>query len=230
MNDSTASRSTRTASLIAGYALLAMAVVAGFANFGGIQPVIIPGDAEKTAAAIANAEGLFRLGVAGFVVVAVLDIIVAVALLEVFKPVNRALSTAAAWFRLAYTAVLLVAIGHAAAALPSSTATLDPDRVLAELHSFNVTWQAGLVLFGIHLAIVGYLAFRSGFVPKVIALLLVIAGLGYLIDSFALMLVPDYSIRVGSIAFVGEVVFTFWLLITGGRVKADKRMPVMTAA
>jgi hypothetical protein len=213
----TSARSTRTASLIAGFALLAMAVVAGLANFVAIQPLITPGDAARTAADIADSDGLFRLGVAGFVVVAVLDVIVAVALREVFAPVNRAVSTAAAWFRLAYTAVLMVAISHLAAALPSSTATLDAHQVLTELHLFDVTWQVGLVLFGIHLVLLGYLAFRFGFVAKVIAVLLVVAGLGYLIDSFASILVPGYSISVGSVAFIGEVVFIFWLLIRGGR-------------
>ena len=223
----TAARSTRTASLIAGFALLAMAIVAGLANFVAIQPLITPGDAAGTAAAIAAADGLFRLGVAGFVVVAVLDIIVAVALLYVFAPVNRAVSTAAAWFRLAYTAVLMVAISHLAAALPSSTATLDADQVLTQLHVFDVTWQAGLVLFGIHLVLIGYLVFGSGIVAKVIAILLAVAGLGYLVDSFASILVPDYSISVGSVTFIGEVVFIFWLLITGG--KASKPNGTMTS-
>ena len=212
-----AARSTRTANLIAGFALLAMAIVAGLANFVAVQPLITPGDAAATAADIAAADGLFRLGVAGFVVVAALDIIVAVALLCVFAPVNRAVSTAAAWFRLAYTAVLMVAISHLAAALPPSTATLDADQVLTQLHLFEVTWQVGLVLFGTHLVLIGYLVFGSGVVAKVIAALMVVAGLGYLVDSFASILVPEYSISVGSVAFIGEVVFIFWLLIKGGR-------------
>lgn len=215
---------------MAGFSLLAMAVVAAFANFGAIQPLITAGDAVKTAADISASEGLFRLGVAGFILIAVLDIIVAMALLEVFKPVSAAISSAAAWFRVGYTAVLAVAVSHLAAALPTASYTPSPDQVLAELHLFDSIWQVGLVLFGIHLVLIGYLALKSGFVPKAIGILVVIAGLGYLVDSFALVLVSGYPFSVGAFAFVGEVALIFWLLIKGGRVSTVKRIPVSARA
>ena len=64
---------------------------------------------------------------------------------------------------------------------------------------------------------IGYLAYRSGFMPKIFGILLVVAGLGYLTDGFVLVLVPDPSISIGSFTFLGEVALIFWLLIVGRR-------------
>ena len=94
MNSET--RSLRTASLIAGLALALMAVLAIFGNFVAIQSLVTPGDAAQTAIDIANSEGLFRWGIASLIVIAVLDIIVAAALLRLFEPVNRGVSMTAA--------------------------------------------------------------------------------------------------------------------------------------
>jgi Domain of unknown function (DUF4386) len=103
-------RSLRTASLIAGLALALIVALALFGNFVAVQPLITPGDAAKTAQDILNSEALFRWGIASLVLAAVLDMIVAVALLALFEPVNRNVSTMAALFRVAYAAVFLVAI------------------------------------------------------------------------------------------------------------------------
>ncbi len=54
-------------------------------------------------------------------------------------------------------------------------------------------WQVSLVLFGLHLVLLGWLGYTSHLVPKVIAVLLVVAGAGYLVDSFGYLLVTDYS-------------------------------------
>ena len=79
-------RSLRTASLIAGLALALMAVLAAFGNFVAIQPLVTPGDAAKTAIDISNSEALFRWGIASLILIAMLDIIVAAALLRYSSP------------------------------------------------------------------------------------------------------------------------------------------------
>jgi len=72
------------------------------------------GDAAKTATDIAASEGTFRVGIASLYVAAALDVLVAWALLQVFRSVHEALSQLAGWFRLAYAAVFLVAISQLA--------------------------------------------------------------------------------------------------------------------
>lgn len=191
-----------------------MAIVAALANFGALVPLIQPGDAAATTANIAASEWRFRLGVAGMVVTAIFDVVVAVSLRIVFESVNRGVSEAAAWFRLVYTAMLLVALGH----LASVPAMLDdPDAVLRATETFDVMWHAGLIFFAIHILLIGYLAFRSGFVPRVFGVLLGITGLGYLADGAGLILVADFAPTFGAFTFFGEIALIFWLLIKGGR-------------
>ena len=207
-------RSLRTASLIAGLALALMAVLAAFGNFVAIQPLLTPGDAAKTAIDISNSEAMFRWGIASLILVAVLDIIVAAALLRLFEPVNRSVSIATAWFRVAYAAVYLVAIIQLTVALGLLG---DPAQAVRAIDAYNTIWLVGLIFFGVHLLLIGYLAYRSGYMAKVFGILLVVAGLGYLADGFVAVLVPDPSVSIGQFTFVGEVALMFWLLIRGSR-------------
>ena len=93
----------------------------------------------------------------------------------------------------------------------------DPDQALLAVDAYDTIWHVGLILFGVHLLLIGALAYRSGFMPKIFGILLVIAGLGYLADGFGAVLVPDYAISIGPFTFVGEVALIFWLLISGSR-------------
>ncbi|MBP2326555.1 hypothetical protein JOF56_006940 [Kibdelosporangium banguiense] len=186
----------RNAGLVAGIGLLSMSVLAGFANFGVIDAVTTPQDAATTS---------FRAGVFALVLVVVLDVLVAWALLEFFTPVHRALAMLAAWFRLAYSAVFLVAIAHLFDAI-------DDPQALARIEAFRGVWDAGLILFGVHLLLIGCLAHKSGNVPTVLGVLLAIAGLGYVVDGAGTVLVADYSADIATFTFVGEVLFMLWLL------------------
>jgi hypothetical protein len=70
----------------------------------------------------------------------------------------------------------------------------------------------------LHVFVLGYLILRSGYWPKVLGILFLIAGLGYLIDSFALLLFAGYETTPPYIALaiaVGELAFPLWLLIKG---------------
>lgn len=210
-----AARSLRTPSLVAGSALLLLVVLSVFGNFAVLENLIIPGDGPATAAEISGSGMLFRLGIAALVAVVVLDAIIAAALFELFASVNRSLSMMAAWFRLAYSAVFLVAICR----LLEVPALLDDgDRVLHAVDGFNTVWKVGLILFGFHLVLIGYLAYRSRFMARIFGILLVINGIGYVTDGFAVVLVPDYSFSFAQFVFVGETALIFWLLIRGRRV------------
>ena len=65
----------------------------------------------------------------------------------------------------------------------------------------------------------GYLVFKSGFLPKIIGALLIVAGFGYLIESLILFFVPDFGITITLFTFLGELLITFWLLIKGVNVE-----------
>jgi hypothetical protein len=207
-------RSLRRASLTAGIALALIVVLAVFGAFGAIGALVTPGDAARTAQDIQASEGLFRWGIASLILVVILDIVVAAALLRLFEPVDRSVSIMAAWFRAAYAAVYLVAISQLVVALGFLG---DPAAALRAVDAYETIWHVGLTLFGVHLLLIGLLAYRSGFMPKIFGILLVVAGLGYLADGFGAVLIRNYPLNIGAFTFVGEAVLIFWLLIIGRR-------------
>ena len=215
-------RSLRSASLTAGIALALIVVLAPFGVFGAVGALVTPGDAGRTAQDILGSEGLFRWGIASLILVVILDVVVAAALYTVFEPVNRSISIMAASFRLAYAAVYLAAISQLVVALGLLG---DPQQALRAVDAYTTVWHVGLNLFGVHLLLLGVLAYRSNFMPKVFGILLVIAGLGYLADGFGAVLVPGYALDIGRFTFVGEAALMFWLLIKGSRKPISPRAP-----
>jgi hypothetical protein len=74
-------------------------------------------------------------------------------------------------------------------------------------------------LFSLWLLLQGYLVFRSGFLPRILGVLLMIASFGYLIDSVIFFLFPNLDVTISLVTFIGEVIFMFWLLIMGVNVE-----------
>ncbi len=219
-------RGVRRAAVVAGAALMLMAATAAFGHVVAVEGLVTPGDAARTARDIAGSEGLFRTGVASLYLAALLDVVVAWGLLQVFSPVSRDLSRLAAWFRLAYAAVFLVGLSHLAG-IPrllggGYAAVLTEEQrhgeVMLKIDTFGDIWFAGLILFGVHLALVGYLAYRSGFVPRVIGVLLVVAGAGYAYDSVVRLFSEGPHFAVASVTFLGEFLLGLWLLVRGRRI------------
>lgn len=218
-------RSVRHASVVAGASLVLMAAFALVGNFVAVEGLVTAGDASRTAADILGSPGLFRAGIASLAVVVALDIVVAWALYRVFAPVDPALSMLAAAFRFVYAGVFLVAIGRLVSAVDLLTgAGMEGFEVgqvqalaLAEIEGFGDVWSAGLALFGVHLLVVGYLAWRSGYVPRWLGVLLVVAACGYLFDSLAAILVGDAAPTIAAFTFLGEVLLAVWLLVRGRR-------------
>jgi hypothetical protein len=203
----------RTAAIVAGISLLVMAFIAALSNFGVINSLTVPGDAGATARNLVNSAALFRLGAVGLIVVSILDVVVAWALYVVLRPVNPSLSLLGAWLRLAYAAILAAAVTSLFSALRA--ASVEPAQTLFLIKTFDQGWHIGLMVFGFHLGVVGVLVWRPGFFSRLVSALLVVAAVGYLVDSLGTLLSPTYSLGLSTFTFVGEVVFIFWLLIHG---------------
>lgn len=213
----------RTAAIVAGISLLAMAVIGALCNFAVIQNLIVPGEADITAANLVTSAVLFRLGAVGLLVVAILDVVVAWGLYVVFRTVNPSLSLLGAWFRLVYAAIFAAAINSLFGALRA--APLQPAETMFLLESFEQGWQSGLIFFGLHLSVMGFLIWRYGSFSWIFGVLLIIAGAGYVVDGLGTLLTPVYALELSIYTFVGEVVFIFWLLIRGGKL-TDKTVTV----
>lgn len=222
------SYSHRRAARIAGVSYLVMFMLAIFANFVVREGLVEPGDPAGTVTNISNSIGLFRLGMLAFVVIFVLDVVIAWALHVVFRDGNRDVSLATAWFRLIYSALLGVALVPMFQVLQilggESLGFLTSDQVEAqtmiELASFESTWLIGLVAFGVHLVMLGVLIVRSELVAKALGFILMAAGLAYVLDTFAQGMLADYEavagvflVAVGLPSMIGEGWLGLWLLL-----------------
>lgn len=195
----------------------------------GTQNPIAAGDAAQTARNIKDGEFLFRAGVAGWLVIAVLDVVVALALHVVLRPVNRALSMLAAWLRLAYAATFVSSIASLllAVQLLSDEAytalgagLLDVQAMLA-LDAFKNGWALGLVVFGVSLGVLGYLVYVSGYIPKLLGVLLMVAAVAYVVANLGKIMVPALGGTMDVIsaapAAIGEIAFAVWLVARAER-------------
>ena len=223
----------RRAALIAGAGYVIIFVMAVFANFVVIGGLIESGDAAATAENILESEAMFRAGLVAFTVVFVVDVIVAWALYVLFRSLSRDLSLLTAWFRLVYTVFLGVALifFFIALQLLSGADYLSvfglgqvDAHVLLAIDAFNYAWLIGLVCFGVHLIMLGYLVVGSEWTAKALGYVLMIAGAAYIIDTLARAVLADYAdlenlflaiVAIPSV--IGELWFTVWLLLKGGR-------------
>lgn len=145
------------------------------------------------------------IGVAAVVVLAIaaLDVVAGVALYPVLTSGGTLLAGSAAALRIAYAAVFAAAAGF----------LFGP----ADAVRFQAIWDAGLLIFALHLILVGVAAIRSPSIPIWIGALVLIAGAGYAVDSVTTALLPASPTAIAQFTFVGEVVLLVWLIGWGGR-------------
>lgn len=96
-------------------------------------------------------------------------------------------------------------------------------QVMLSLAAFRDTWDVGYLFFGLHLALLGLVVFRSGFVPKAWGILLALAGVSYLVDYGSLILFPQLGLGTSFIFGWGEPLFMIWLLVRGGKPVRQER-------
>jgi hypothetical protein len=224
MNKLSENASRRKAALVAGTGLLAMTIFAVGAISFVFKKLIVYGDAGATVNNILAGEMQFRIGIACLFIVAVLDVIVAWALYVFLEATSKNLSLLTAWFRLVYAAILGVALFSytdvlrllgGANYMKEVEVSQWHAEVMLSLRSFDDGWAIGLMFFGIHLVLLGYLVFKSGYVPRMLGIVLGIAGAAYLTDGFSNFMLPKHTINIAEFLGWGELLFMLWLLYTG---------------
>lgn len=198
--------------------------------------LIVPGDAAATAnKLIANAT-LYRLGIVGDLL-STIDLIVVVLLLyQLLKPVNKPMAALMVMFQLVAASISVLNT------LPQ-LAALQLVSDAGFLHGFTTEQVQALALFflglnsqgstiayifwGLWLLPMGYVVFRSGFLPRMLGVLLVIACFGYLMESFGTVL--GYNVTIAIVTAWGELALPLWLAIRGVNVDQWKKRTLVSA-
>ncbi|WP_242308418.1 DUF4386 domain-containing protein [Bacillus cereus group sp. BfR-BA-01524] len=216
----------RKYALFAGTSLLVMAFIAFF-SYGFVHGnLVIQGDASTTFHNIQTSNSLFKAEIFGWITIFITDIVAAWALYFFLKPIHTSLSLLAAWLRLMYTAILGIAIFNLILALLLSKNTIaNPETyTMLFLSAFEYIWSVGLIIFGLHLFVLGYVTFLSKQIPKFISILLFIAATGYMLIHVMNTMFTQYDTMISIIQslfqlpmIAGELGLAIWLLLKGGK-------------
>lgn len=189
--------------------------------------LVVRDDAAATATNILAHEPLYRFGLAADLIMIACYITVTLFFYGLFKPVGRSLSLLAAFFSLVGIAVLaanslnhlapLVFLGGAHYLSAFETTQLQALALISlKMHARG--YSIAGVFFGVYCLMIGYLIFRSGFLPRILGVLMAIGGLSYLTDSFVIFLLPTLAARLPDTTVLGgiaELSLCLWLIVMG---------------
>lgn len=207
--------------------LYLLVVIGGSFSLYASSSLIEPGDAAATAANIRASEQLFRLGFASNLMSAIAYTGVAAILYTVMKPAGPTLSVLAAFIGLAGCVVSAASMIHQISALSylgdaPYLAALPAEQREAmariALRHNALGSSISLVFFGCYCLLLGVLVLRSRFLPRILGVLLLIAGLGWLVGNLGPFVVPQLAGVSGMLLPVSglcETLFCLWLLLMG---------------
>jgi Domain of unknown function (DUF4386) len=190
-----------------------------------IRPgMIVTGDAAATVKNIAASESLFRLSLVSDLIRQALLMLLPLILYKLLKPVNRTIASLMVIFALVSVPIsMLNELNHFAVLVLSSgagyLAAFKADQLNALMMFFLELRKYGTFIpqvFSFWVLLLGYLVFKSGFVPRILGILLMLGGLCYMVSAVLFFLFPNFDAMIlGLFAFIGEALFYLWLLIKG---------------
>jgi hypothetical protein len=226
---------------IGGVLYLIIIVFGLFAELFVRDKLIVSGDATATANNIVASESLWRVSIASELMYLGCAVALTVIFYVLLGPVSNSLALLAAFFNLISIAIqgvstvtLFAAVSFLGGA--SYLRAFDTHQLQAlaylSVRLYNFGFGVCLVFFGFCLLLYGYLIFKSGYFPKFLGILVAIAGLSYLVNSFVLFLAPRYAGTIFPIlilAFIGELSLCLWLMVFGVNVvKWEEKQHALT--
>ncbi len=238
MTTRTAETSPLTRARVAGFLYVMANLPAPFALLYIPSQLIVRGDATATANNIMASESLFRLGIVLNLFTLTGNIFLVLALYQLLKVVNKNMALLMMMFVLAAVPIGMIneLTQFAVLQLLSGAEYLKAftvDQLQALVPLFLNLHQQGLniaqIFWGLWLFPMGYLVFKSGFLPRILGVLLIIGCFGYLIDSFAAFLLPSFKFDIIFFTSWGELLLPLWLLIKGVNVGQWEKRALETA-
>jgi len=216
----------RTARM-AGLLYLIFIVTSIFANAFGRSKIIVYGDAAVTAKNIMAADGVFRIGFMSDLLSAVFFLLAAWALYVLLQPVNKHLALLFVLLNLAGVAIQCINMLNlfASLLLLSGAEYLNvfpvgqlPALAMLFLNLYKNGFMIAQLFYGAWLFPLGYLVFKSGYLPKLLGIVLMIECFAWLMYPFQFFFFPAYEVisyLSFAVGFIGEFSLTLWLLIKG---------------
>jgi hypothetical protein len=213
---------------IAGLFYLIVAVTGGFSELVVRDSLIEAGNAAATADNIATSAGLFRIAFASDLVNITFFVLAALALHALFRTIDSRVALAMVVFNAVAAAIMSVNMINHFAALRIATSAGESDALVmlfADMHSSG--YGIAQIFFGLWLLPLGYLVYKSGFLPRALGVALMVGAFSYLTELLAGFLFPDLSesllLAIAMPAALAEVSLIIWLLVKGIKTRPDLR-------
>jgi hypothetical protein len=227
---------------IAGFWYLLMAITGPIGLLYVPSQLIVPGDATATANNIVASESLFRIGIVSCLLCQAAFIFLVLALYRLLKGVNQQHASLMVSLVLVAVPIAFLNMLNPLAALlllsdDGFLTVFEPNQLHALVMVFLNLQEHGNIIaqifWGLWLFPFGWLVFKSGFFPRILGVLLIIACFGYLVHSLTFLLFPHYEAIVSSYAAVpeaiGELSMVLWLLIKGVNVQQRDNRALVSA-
>ncbi|MBD3723570.1 MAG: DUF4386 domain-containing protein [Flavobacteriaceae bacterium] len=209
-----------------GIAYLIIFLAGFYANFAVLESLIDQNNTSITATNFINNHSQFGNGLLAFVVMLIFDLVLVWSLFGMSKSISKNISYVTSFFRLFHATLFgfaLFKLWETYQLTMNATNTANLQNSVSELlFYFDTLWTVGLLFFGVHLVLLGYLAIKSTYIPKTLGLLLILAAIGYMTDGLAKLFMSNYTdykevfeVIVILPSVIGEFSFTVWLLIKG---------------
>lgn len=211
---------------ISGIAYLMIFLAGFYANFAVLESLIDPINPSITAENMMNNHSQFRNGLFAFLVMLSFDALLIWSLFGITKSISKNTSYVASFFRFLHAlffGVALLKLWEVYQLTKQVNNSFNLQNSISELLvSFDTLWTVGLLFFGIHLIVLGFLIIKSTFIPKTLGVLLILAAMGYIIDGMGKLFLSNYTdykdvfeMIVILPSVVGEFSITIWLLFKG---------------
>lgn len=191
-----------------GISLLAMFLLAIFTLMGLDSKIIVSGDNAATLNNIAANKPTFIIGIAGYFIILILDVIVSLGLYVILKPAHKTYALITAGFRLIYTAIALVSL--------IALAFYHPEVYVNGL-------LVAYIFFILHLLSLGIVTIKSTYIPNFFGILMVVAAPFYILMTYGHLFIPDDLLDVlkGIVmipAILAELSIAAWLLVKSRKI------------
>jgi len=211
-----------TAALITGLTLFIP--TAPYAEFYVFKNLLISNNAARTTQNLLENPTLFLSGIFAILFTYIKDVLLAWTMYIFLKPVNASLSLLAAWFRIVYTVLAIVALFNFVYAfqvvnMPAFEASYKNEQVLQLINARRFAMNLAYIIFGSYLILLGVLIYKASYIPKVMGVLITLAGVAWIIISLQPYFFKNYDLSWMMIFSVGELFFAIWLLVKGSRIK-----------
>jgi hypothetical protein len=222
---------------VAGFLFLIIYALGIFGQLFVRESLIVPGDAATTVNNIMASESLFRLGFVTDLIRQTVLMLLPLVLYKLLKSVNKDLALLMVVFCLVGVPISMLNTLNQFAALrllsgADYLTAFTADQLNAQVMFFLDLRELGSSIPSIlivWLLLLGYLVYKSGFLPRILGVLLMITGFGFLIDFATLFLFPNFDASFALYTFWGEPLFALWLLIRGVNVEQWEKRALESA-